>query len=251
MRKYLLRLSALAILTLLVSAAGATSLDTIDQINIYGPPYSPSGAFQFYMTAPGDFTLHLGNTSSIITDKGSGTGLFATQKLQPVAIIQNGTTITGSQAGGCANTSGSSCTFDLTQSGGPILFEYGKNGSLLTADLQLEQIVETNTTGGSVNNALFINLTNFSGQWAGDFAHDGVLQLELLFNIQNPSKGKPIYSLVGEPAGRTIWASILSGQVNPVNAPDPPTTAEPASLAMLGVGLLSIGAFLRKKVAGR
>ena len=54
--------------------------------------------------------------------------------------------------------------------------------------------------------------------------------------------------LVGEPAGRTIWASILSGQVNPLNAPDPPTTAEPASLAILGAGLLGIGFVLRRKL---
>src|SRR5690348_3795484 len=159
MRKYLLRLSALAILTLLVSAAGATSLDTIDQINIYGVPYSGSGSFQFHMAGSGDFTLHLGNSSSIITTKGSGTGLFDTGNLQRVAILQNGATLDGAQAGACSNTSGSSCIFDITQSGGPILFEYGKNGSLLTADLQLEQIVETNTTGGAVNDALLVNLT--------------------------------------------------------------------------------------------
>jgi hypothetical protein len=246
MRTGVLSIWSLAVLLLLVCTAAATTIDTTDQIDIYGSPYAPSGAFQFHMTGSGDFTLALGNALGIITTKGSGTGLFATPTLQPVAILQNGTTITGAPVGTCSNTSGTSCTFDLTQTGGPLLFEYGNNGGLLTADLLLEDIVETDTTGGGVNDALLVNLTNLSGSFANDFSQDGVLQLVLLFNIRNPSKGKLIYSLAGEPTGVTVWASIGSGQVNPATGLDPSIGSEPASFAMLGVGLLGIAAFLRR-----
>jgi hypothetical protein len=228
----LLCMAVLGIATLCATNAAASSIDTADQINLLGGKFVTLGTFQFHMLGGGNFNLTVTNAHG----KGYGTGEFATTPtLQPFTIIEQlGTTISDAPVGACTNQPGSSCTFAINQSQ-PLLFEYGKNGSLLTADLQLMDIFETNIKTADVNTQAMINLTNFSGSFADAFTQNGVLQMVLLLNIRTTG----IYSLVGVQAGKTIFASIASGQANPL-------IPEPASLATFGAALLSFGVLARK-----
>jgi hypothetical protein len=114
----------------------------------------------------------------------------------------------------------------------PILFSYGKGGSLLTGDLNLLNFVEApGSKQGMFNYTASTNLVVTGGSLASIFASShGVLDVMLKFD-----NGKNIQRLLGN--FKTLGAHIGGGEVL--------TTPEPTSLLLLGSGLLVLGTFLR------
>lgn len=228
MRKALLTLSAVAILGMATCIASASSVNINDQITL---GQSPAGSLVFHSAGGGNFTLSLNNVNGGAVGNGtlSSTGFYT--------ILQNGAIITGSLAGPCSG-SPSSCTFDITQTA-DLIFKYGSTAggsNLLMGDLQLVDLTQTpSTQTGVFNEALTINLDNLSGSLASAFSTgNGVVQLTLAFASTT--------NLSTLAAGHTLSARVHTGSVNPIAVP------EPASLGLLGGGLLALGTLLRKKL---
>lgn len=228
MRNILLTLTAVAILGLATCIASASSVNINDQITL---AQSPANSLVFTSGGSGNFTLSLSNLS------GSAVGNGTLTSVGFYSILQNGATINGSLSGPCSG-SPSSCTFGITQSN-DLLFKYGStagSGNLLTGDLQLVDLTQTpSTSTGVFNEALTVNLTSLSGSLASAFSTgNGVVQLTLAFattaNLSTLSSGS------------VLKARVHSGSVNPLAVP------EPASLGLLGGGLLALGTLLRKKL---
>ena len=227
MRKVLLTFSAVAILGMATCIASASSVNINDQITL---GQSPAASLVFTSAGLGTFTLALNNVNGGAVGNGtlSSTGFYT--------ILQNGAVITGS-APTCSG-SPNSCTFTVSQTA-DLLFKYGSTagtGNLLTGDLQLLDLTQTpSTQTGVFNEALTINLDNLSGSLASAFSTDsGVVQLTLAFASTT--------NLATMTAGSHLNARIHTGSVNPVSVP------EPASLGLLGGGLLALGTLLRKRL---
>jgi len=114
----------------------------------------------------------------------------------------------------------------------PILFSYGKGGSLLTGDLNLLNFVEApGTTQGMFNYSASTNLVVTGGSLASVFTSShGVLDVVLQFH-----NGKNIESLLGN--FKVLGTHIGGGEIL--------TTPEPTSLLLIGSGLFVVGTFLR------
>ena len=228
MKKVLLTFFAVAILGMATCIAHASSVDINDQITL---AQSPASSLVFKSTGGGNFTLSLSNV------KGGAVGNGTLTSAGFYTILQNGSTLSGSLAGPCSGTP-SSCTFGITQSKS-LIFDYGSSpggSNLLSGDLQLLDLTQTpSTQTGVFDEALTINLTNLSGSLEPAFASgNGVVQLTLAF-----ASTKNLATLA---SGHTLAARIHSGSVNPLIVP------EPASLGLLGGGLLALGTLLRKKL---
>lgn len=228
MRKVLLTFFAVAILGMATCIASASSVDINDQITL---GQSPAASLIFTSGGSGNFTLNLSNLSGTAVGNGTlaSTGFYS--------ILQNGASISGSLSGPCSG-SPSSCTFGINQSTN-LVFNYGSTAGgsdLLSGDLQLVDLTQTpSTQTGVFNEALTINLTNLSGSLEPAFlSGNGVVQLTLAFATTT--------NLATLGAGHTLDARVHTGSVNPLNVP------EPASLGLLGGGLLALGTLLRKKL---
>ena len=225
MRKVLLTFFAVAILSLATCIASASSVNINDQITL---AQSPANSLVFTSGGSGNFTLALNNVNGGAVGSGTLTSAgFYT-------ILQNGASISGSLSGPCTT----SCTFGITQSTN-LIFDYGSSpggSNLLSGDLQLLDLTQTpSTQTGVFNESLAINLTNLGGSLAPAFTSgNGVVQLTLAFASTT--------NLATLGAGHTLDARIHSGSVNPLAVP------EPASLGLLGGGLLALGTLLRKKL---
>jgi hypothetical protein len=221
MKRVLLCMWAVAMVALLAYPASAGSIDKVDQITL-SP--SPAKSFIFTGNGAGGFSLALKN----VTGLGFGTGIFLGQN-GPYNILQNGASITGS----APSCSMGACNFAITQLGN-VLFQFGVGGSKLTGDLQFVNLTQTaSTLTGVFNDSLVINLTNLSGTLASKFNNgSGIVQITLNFQSKTP-----LQSLL---AGSKAFAQISTGSVNP-------TIPEPASLAIMGGGLLALAALGVKK----
>lgn len=218
MKRAFLVLCGMAILALCVAPAFAGNIDTTDQITLGS---SPTGSFIF--TGNGSsFTLNLNNVFGLAQGQGAFSGLPLGASYQ---ILQNGASIT-SNGLGC----GGSCI--LLNQTAPLIFNLGttKGGSdLLTGFLTLVDISMVGKTG-TINNMLVVNLTITGGSLAPKFnSMGGIVQLTLALGKGN------LTGLNG-----ILKGNIHSGSVNPV-------LPEPASLVLLGSGLLGLAATIKRK----
>jgi len=216
MKKSAVAFTLVAMLVLLALPVFAGSIDTTDQITLAA---SPANSFVFTGLGPtGNFSLSLVN----VLGAASGIGTLASSGFYSIAMNGSSLASGGSCGVGC---------FLINQSK-PLLLAYGSNytnGSLLTGALQLLSIDQSSSgKSGVFNDSLLVNLTVTGGSLATHFSgSSGVVQLTLLFGTTQ--------ELATIMKGQHLYASIHSGAVNPLTLP------EPASLALVGSGLLSLG----------
>jgi hypothetical protein len=182
---------------------------------------------------PGGFNLNLNIAN--FGAFGDPAGIFGSLFPSGTYSISNSAPITYSTGG---VSCGANC-FNLAGSANFTL--YNGNGTVALAGI-LSPLTISQTSGGSgvFNEALAINLTILSGAAGGTLAHefvgsDGILTLELLFQSTT--------GLGALTPSQNLFAGVQNGDLSPVNVPLP----EPASLTLVGAGLLGFAALCRKK----
>jgi len=202
----------------------------LSQVPIVGLGPTNTGAFQFTGTGStdggSDWSLSIVNpcpNSNFCTATGAGpaggtNGFYS--------LNTAGVTITGTYEGGGS--------WDITQNQG-IGFDIGSSvggHNLLSGDLTLVSLFQ-NGKQGNFNDNLVVNLTNLAGTLAQYFPSGAILSFTL-----DITKGN--LETLGN--GVTIKATGSSGEID--------NTPEPGTFAMLGAGLLTVGGYLRRKMAG-
>jgi hypothetical protein len=218
MGKLLTALSVLVLLTTAVSTATAQN-----QITLQAATSSDSIVFTSTgetQSAAENWTLTIAGGSMGGSASGSGTLTSS----GPYTITQGaGVTVTGTWV--------SANTWSITQSGG-LGFTYGPG--LLTGNLQLVNLTQTGISG-EFNDELLANLTITGGSLftSNIFPNNAQAELVILFSSTQ--------SLQTLPNGNTLDASFLGGFI------DPSPTGEPASMVLVGSGLLLLGGLVRRR----
>ena len=196
---------------------------------------SPTPTLHFTSNGGGNFTLTISTPASPNTTNGVASDTFGgAVENGYYSIVQTSGSITGSFNSGTG-------LFDITQTpSSNIMFYYGDNapggndGAFLSGLLQLVSLQQTaSTKSGVFNEALVVNLTSIdpSGSLMPYFSSgNGLVQLTLHFSSTT--------NLMTAASGTKLTAYISTGSVVP--AP------EPASLVMLGTGLVAIAGLTRK-----
>ena len=212
MRKALLALSVLAVLMTVVSTATAQN-----QITLGG---TVANSLTFTGEGSGNWTLTFAGGSLSGTAFGTGT---LNSGPDTYTISQSGVTITGTYLG--------SDTWSIAQSGS-LAFCYGGCGAagLLTGNLQLISLAQTSSTG-TFNESLAANLTGLGGSLASLLGGGAVLSITIDFSTPT--------DLSSLPPGATLGARISSGELY--------STPEPASMVLVGSGLILLGGFVRRR----
>ena len=218
MKRALLTISAVTILGLfsLPAFAGQITLGN-------SPTTAPS--LTFVADGAGNFTLSIGanlHGGAFDTFVSGESGLYS---------IASGSGFVGTATSGCTTAS---CTFNV--SGPTLSFAYGTtatNGSYLTGNLSLVSLSQTPSgKTGVFNEALVVNLMVTGGSLQPQFTTgNGIVQLTLTFTSKNS-----LYSMPGKEL-----AYVSTGSVQPA-------LPEPASLALLGSGLVALGGISRFKI---
>jgi hypothetical protein len=186
----------------------------------------PTGYAVNFNGTDGGSSFNLNFTSNAF---GGAKGFGSLGSTGVYTILQNSATV---------NYTGTSCgtgCYSLTQVGN-LVFDYGtvkNSGTLLNGYLQLLNVTQTGVIG-NFNDMLMVNLIVNGGSLASKFGGGiGVVELTIAF--------KSATSLASLMTGQTLNSWIQSGTVNPVAVP------EPASLLILGAGLISFVVLARKK----
>jgi PEP-CTERM motif len=171
-----------------------------------------------------DLSISLG---SVLAGRAIGTGLaaLAGNKSAPYAI----TTPTSDVITASAGLPG---YWNVTQSA-PEIFSWGKNGSLLTGTFNLIGFFQgSGSSVGAFNDAGIFNLAITGGSEAAVFGSNASIDLILKFQ---PTAN--IQALLG--TTNTERANLNSGEVL--------TTPEPATLALMGTGLIGVAGVMRRR----
>jgi hypothetical protein len=143
--------------------------------------------------------------------------------------------ITNSGSNVFSNGSCGTGCFMLGESG-PLAFKYGSGpggSDLLTGNLYFTDIVQSAMGGGIFNDSLVINFVVTGGSLAGAFAtSNGIVTLQIKFTTN-----QDLSTILN---GQTLMAKVVGGAVFPI--------PEPASLALMGAGLVGIAGLGRKKL---
>jgi hypothetical protein len=218
MGKLVTALSVLVLLTTAVSTATAQNQITLQ---------AASSADTIVFTSTGETQSAAENwTLSIVGGSmgGSASGSGTLASSGSYTITQGaGVTVTGTWV--------SANTWSITQSGG-LGFTYGPG--LLTGNLQLVSLTQTGISG-EFNDELLANLTITGGSLftSNIFPNNAQAELVILF-----SSTQTLQTL---PNGNTLDASFLGGFI------DPAPTGEPASMILVGSGLLLLGGLGRRR----
>src|SRR5262249_26460367 len=143
------------------------------------------------------------------------------------SIVNNGAVVS------FAGTCGTGC-FLLSQTA-PLSFSYGSlpgMSDLLTGNLTLVDITQTQNGSGVFNDQLVINFTVTGGDLADAF-HNGNGQVQLTIKFTTKQDLATIMN------NQVLMAKIVSGAVFPV--------PEPASLALLSASLLGLASLTKRK----
>lgn len=234
MRRALFVLWAAVIVTLIAAPASA-------QFSYIGLAGSAPGSLNFANAGGGTqaglssgFTMTTSNIGGNAYGYGSFVGDNSTYSFSNTTLASTGAPTCG-PAG---------CTWAVTTTGSPLVFNFGPGGSLLTGTVTLVDLTQTTGGNGVFNDALLVNLTVTGGSLAGSFGSDGILQL--IVNFKSGMNLQDLGDLTGcggKACGTTVAGNIGGGSVTPL--------PEPNSLALLGGGLLTLGGLARRKLLTR
>jgi len=233
MRKILLALSVLTMLTIAVSTA--TAQDQIDMA------ISAANSLTFTSTGtPNSSGWTLSFTPNPLTGQA-----FGVDALAPITgyyfISDTGVTITGTNTSYTPFLGGSTATWNISQNSAlsfsicPTKAACGPSIALLTGSLQLLNMSQTVITGAPLSTAVFnsglmANLTITGGSDASLITPQA--QASITIDL-------PPTNLATLPSGSKLSGYVSSGEILP--------TPEPVSMALVGSGLVLLGALVRRR----
>ncbi len=132
--------------------------------------------------------------------------------------------------------------------GATLGFTYTLNSDTISGTITLTQFSTNNTPGSTqANFSGSFTPTSGTGQFAAWAAAGTATTVNL--SLTTTSGGNPysVDSIVGTEGGTTS-GTPTSGQVNAIVSSNPPSSVpEPASIAMIGSGLVALGGFMRRR----
>ena len=212
-----------AVLVVLLFMTGSIFATTITEISM-GPA---SGSITFTGMGAANPTALSISLGSVLAGRAIGTGLAALPGNKPAPY-----TITIPTSEVITAWAGSPGYWNITQSA-PETFSWGTSGSLLTGTFNLIGFFQApGSSVGILNDSGVFNLTITGGSEAAIFGPNASIDLILKFR---PTAN--IQALLG--TTNSERGNLNSGEVLP--------TPEPATLALMGIGLIGIAGAMRRR----